>query len=122
MAYLEDVGPDGRSRYVTEGGIRLVHRKTSPNPIFAGDVPYHSYARDDAQPMEPGRVETVSFQFQPIAVLIRRGHRIRLAIAGADADLFDPVPAEGTATLSVYRGADSGSLLELPIVSGGLQR
>ena len=122
LAYLEDVGPDGRSRYVTEGGLRLIHRKTSPNPFFPDDLPYHSFARADARPMRPGQVETVFFQLQPIAVLIRRGHRIRLAIAGADADLFDPIPAEGSATLTVHRNAEALSVLELPVVPGGLRR
>ena len=122
LAYLEDVGPDGRSRYVTEGGLRLIHRRTSPNPFFPDDIPYHSFARADARPMQPGQVETVSFQLQPIAALIRRGHRIRLAIAGADADLFDPIPAEGSATLTVHRNVEAVSVLELPVVPGGLRR
>jgi putative CocE/NonD family hydrolase len=122
LAYLEDVDPDGRSRYVTEGGLRLIHRKTSQNPFFADDLPYHSFARADARPMQSGQVETVSFQLQPIAVLIRRGHRIRLAIAGADADLFDPIPAEGSATLTVYRNAEALSVLELPVVPTGLRK
>jgi len=122
LAYLEDVGPDGRSRYVTEGGLRLIHRKTSSNPFFPDDLPYHSFVRADARPMQPGQVVTVSFQLQPIAVLIRRGHRIRLAIAGADAGLFDPIPAEGSATLTVHRNAEAMSALELPVVPGGLRR
>jgi len=107
---------------VTEGGLRLIHRKTSSNPFFPDDLPYHSFVRADARPMQPGQVVTVSFQLQPIAVLIRRGHRIRLAIAGADAGLFDPIPAEGSATLTMHRNAEAMSVLELPVVPGGLRR
>ena len=120
FVYLEDVDPEGRSRYVTEGGLRLIHRKTVPNPYFEGEEPYHSFARADADPMPPGEAVTVSFRLWPIAALVRAGHRIRVAIAGADAGMFDPVPADGNATLTVYRGGADGSRIELPVVEGGL--
>ena len=118
--YLEDVDPQGRSRYVTEGGLRLIHRKTVPNPYFAGEEPYHSFARSDAEPMPPGEAVDVSLRLWPIAALIRAGHRIRVAVAGADAGMFDPLPADGEATLTVYRGGEDGSRLDLPVVEGGL--
>jgi putative CocE/NonD family hydrolase len=121
LVYLEDVGPDGRSRYLTEGGLRLIHRKTVPNPYFKTAVPYHSFARGDAEPMPVGRPVEVSFQLWPIAALVRSGHRVRLAIAGADADSFDPIPADGTVTLTVHSGGPTGSRLVLPIVPGGLR-
>lgn len=118
--YLEDVDPQGRSRYVTEGGLRLIHRKTVPNPYFAGEEPYHSFARSDAEPMPSGEAVDVSLRLWPIAALIRAGHRIRVAIAGADAGMFDPLPADGEVTLTVHRGGEDGSRLELPVVEGGL--
>lgn len=120
FVYLEDVDPEGRSRYVTEGGLRLIHRKAVPNPYFEGEEPYHSFARADAEPMPRGEAATVSFRLWPIAVLVRAGHRIRVAIAGADAGMFDPVPNDGNATLTVYRGGVDGSRIELPVVEGGL--
>lgn len=120
FVYLEDVDPEGRSRYVTEGGLRLIHRKTVPNPYFAGQEPYHSFARADAEPMPPGEAVTVSFRLWPIAALVRAGHRIRVAIAGADAGMFDPVPPGDEATLTVYRGGADGSRIALPVVEGGL--
>ena len=118
--YLEDVDPQGRSRYVTEGGLRLIHRKTVPNPYFAGEEPYHSFARSDAEPMPSGEAVDVSLRLWPIAALIRAGHRIRVAVAGADAGMFDPLTADGEATLTVYRGGEDGSRLDLPVVEGGL--
>ncbi len=121
FVYLEDVDPDGRSRYLTEGGIRLIHRKTVPNPNFETDLPYHSFSRVDAEPMPLGQAVEVSFQLWPITVLIRAGHRIRIAIAGADADMFDPIPAKGSATLSIHRGGDNPSRVLLPILSGALK-
>lgn len=121
LAYLEDVGPDGRSRYLTEGGLRLIHRKLVPNPYAATDLPYHSFARADAAPMVSGRMEDVTFQLWPIAALVRAGHRIRLAIAGADAASFDPVPATGRVTMTVRTDPRRGSTVSLPVVPGGLR-
>jgi predicted acyl esterase len=70
--------------------------------------------------MVPGEVAEVSFQLWPISALIRQGHRLRLAIAGADADTFDPIPAQGHATLTIHRNASNVSMLQLPVVEGGL--
>ena len=122
FVYLEDVDEQGRSRYLTEGGLRLIHRKAVPNPYFADETPYHSFARSDAEPMPPGEAVEVSFRLQPIAALIRAGHRIRVAVAGADADMFDPVPADGDVTLTVHRGGEAPSQIVLPVVEGGLGR
>ncbi|MFN0178923.1 MAG: CocE/NonD family hydrolase [Gemmatimonadales bacterium] len=122
LVYLEDVAPDGRSRYLTEGGLRLIHRKLGTNPYATTDLPYHTFARKDARPMTPGKAEEVTFQLWPIAALIKQGHRIRLAIAGADQSSFDPVPADGNATLTVTSGGTGGSRLVLPVVPGGLRR
>ncbi len=121
FVYLEDVDSRGRSRYVTEGGLRLIHRRDAANPYFAGEEPYHSYARSDAEPMTHGEAAAVSFRLWPIAALIRAGHRIRVAVAGADAGMFDPVPVDGDATLTLYRGGADGSRIELPVVEGGLR-
>ena len=40
----------------------------------------------------------------PIAAVLRKGERIRIAIAGADADNLQRLPSAGSATLTVERG------------------
>jgi putative CocE/NonD family hydrolase len=122
LVYLEDVDPEGRSRYVTEGGLRAIHRKVSENPHFAQKTPYHSFAEADAQPLVPGETAELAFQLWPISVLFRKGHRIRLAIAGADDENFLRVPAEGAPTITVARNAAHVSLLDLPVVAPGAER
>ncbi|WP_374571250.1 CocE/NonD family hydrolase [Phenylobacterium sp.] len=90
FAYLEDVGPDGRATYLTEGLFRAVNRK----PAGADQVPYaqaepiKTYSRADAMPMTPGVVAEVSFPVFPVAALIRKGHRLRISLAGADKSAF----------------------------------
>jgi predicted acyl esterase len=66
--------------------------------------------------MVPGQVERVTFRLQPISVMLRKGHRLRLAIAGADDGVLERVPAEGTPTLTIHRDPRSPSLLELPVL------
>lgn len=117
FVYLEDVAPDGRVTYVGEGQLRLLHRKVSAEtPPFVEPVPYHSYKAGDAAPMRPGEVEEVSFGLMPTSVLFRAGHRIRIAIGGADAGTFARIPAEGDPVWTVERGPDHPSSVTLPVI------
>jgi putative CocE/NonD family hydrolase len=114
--YLEDVGPDGRVTYLTEGMLRLIHRDTA-DPAGAPYVPlgaYRTFTRADAREMVPGEVEEVRLTLFPISTVFRQGHRIRLAIAGHDASLIDRHPAEGDPVLTVHRGRAHPSQLLLP--------
>ena len=115
LVYLEDVAPDGQSRYLTEGGLLLEHRKLSPNPL-SNIIPYHSFEEKDAAPMPVNEVEEVTFKLWPTSVLIEKGHSIRIAIAGTDKDTFDRVPAEGTPSYTVHRSTAYPSFVDLPII------
>lgn len=89
-AYLEDVAPDGRVTYLTEGLFRAVHRKTA-EPGAAPYVqaePVKTFSRADGRPMPPGETVEVAFPTFPIAALLKKGHRLRLSLAGADASAF----------------------------------
>jgi putative CocE/NonD family hydrolase len=120
FVYLENVAPDGQVTYVTEALLRAVHRKLSTDPPpYRTAYPYRSFLRKDAQPLEPGQPATLSFPFLPTSVLFRRGHRIRIAIAGADQDTFLRIPADGEVTISVSRGSSRPSFVELPVVPRG---
>jgi putative CocE/NonD family hydrolase len=117
FVYLEDVTPDGRVLYIGEGQIRLIHRKVSEEqPPFVTAGPYHSYKEADAAPMLPGEVAEVTFALHPTSVLFRKGHRIRIALAGADADTFARIPAEGTPEWTVERAPGRASHIDLPVI------
>ena len=115
-AYLEDVSPEGRVTYVDEGILRVIDRKeVDPKTLpYEPLGPAHSFLRKDAEPLTPGEAATIRFSMYPTSVLLRKGHRIRLALAGADASLFDRYPAEGAPTLTVYREAQRASYVDLP--------
>lgn len=115
FVYLEDVAPDGRVTYLTEGEFRAVHRKlirSARLPYDEGPVP-HSFNRADAQPMVPGVAATVRFALFPTAALLSKGHHIRLCIAGADAGIFHRYSQGQSETFSVSYGRSSASALEL---------
>jgi len=118
-AYLEDVAPSGRATYVDEGVFRLINRKevdpkTLPYPPLG---PAHSLLRADAEPMIPGRPATIRFSMFPTSVLLRKGHLVRIALAGADTGLFQRYPAEGTPRWTVYRESGRASFVELPVAA-----
>ncbi len=66
--------------------------------------------------MPPGGLEEVTFALLPTSVLFRAGHRIRIAIGGADADTFARVPAEGTPVYTIERGPAYPSHVVLPVI------
>ncbi len=115
-AYLEDVAPDGRVVYLTEGELRAVHRRISTDPppvaVFG---PHHTFRRGDALPLVPGEAAEITFDLHPISTVIRAGHRLRLALAGHDRDTFTRYPADGTPTWRVQRNAGAASWIEVPL-------
>lgn len=117
FVYLEDVDENGKVTYLTEGQLRAIHRKVSgERPPHWSGVPYHSFKRKDGAPLVPGRVAQLQFGLLPTSVLIKKGHRIRIAIAGHDKSVFARVPAEGTPVITVERNKGHASFIELPIV------
>ena len=117
FVYLEEVDETGKVTYLTEGALRGIHRRISteqsPLKIF---VPYHSFKKKDTTPLVPGEITEIKFGLQPISVLIRKNHRLRVAIAGHDKDTFIRVPADGTPTIAIQRNKRAMSSIELPIV------
>lgn len=102
FVYLEDVAPDGRSTYLTEGQVRLMHRKTNASCA-------HSFAKADALPVVPGETLRVPICLQPIAAHLEKGHRMRIAIAGADADTFARYPSSGALNVDLIEGGTAAS-------------
>jgi len=116
IVYLEDIAPDGKVTYVTEGELRAIHRKISnETPPYRSIYPYRTFARKDVLALVPGRVANLTFQLQATSVLFKAGHRLRLAIAGADKGTFLSVN-KGNVTINIARGGSGASFIELPVV------
>jgi hypothetical protein len=110
--YLEDVDPGGDVSYLTEGCLRLLHRRTvgPADPVRLG-VP-RTFARSDALRVVPGNPMDLTVPLLPVSAVVPAGHRVRVAVAGHDASCFTRYgPAEETFTLRL--GSDSH--LDLPV-------
>jgi putative CocE/NonD family hydrolase len=114
--YLEDVAPDGRVSYLTEGELRALHRKLSPpDPRRVTLGPRHSMVRADGAALVPGEVAELRIGMYATSALLRKGHRIRLAIACADSGTFERIPEEGPVSIELRRDALHPSSLEIPV-------
>lgn len=119
FVYLEDVAPDGRVTYITEGLFRALNRKPAEPGIlpYAQDPPASSFLRKDAMPMPAGVATKIAFPTYPVAVLIRKGHSLRVAIAGADASTFRRYSDGKPDTWTIARTADQPSGIMVPLRS-----
>jgi putative CocE/NonD family hydrolase len=116
FVYLEDVDEQGRVSYVTEGQLRAIHRRLGDQPPpYHHVVPYRTFKRADAQPLVPGEVAELVFDLLPTSYRFQPGHRIRFAIAGADASHFAILPG-GPPTVHVHRSRLHDSHIELPVI------
>ncbi|UCD59316.1 MAG: CocE/NonD family hydrolase [Candidatus Hydrogenedentota bacterium] len=116
FVYLEDVDQAGRVVYVTEGQLRALHRKLSnEQPPYRDVVPYRTFKRKDAMPLVPGEVAELVFDLLPTSYLFKKGHSVRVAIAGADKDHFALMKADPPPALRIYRTRSHASAVELPV-------
>ena len=117
IVYLEDVAEDGRVTYVTEGQLRGKMRRVTSNPSpYKKPGPHRSELRADAMPLAPGEVAELSFELWATSVLIKAGHRLRIAVAGADRDTFLRYPRNNDVpTITVEHNTLYPSHVSLPV-------
>jgi hypothetical protein len=139
FVYLEEVDATGTALFVTDGQLRASFATLRPiqsvlpaqAKVRVGpNLPWHGYTRADriAAPFADGAQRRLTIDLMPTSFVFRKGHRIRIAIAGADWPTFalhpqlapqnDPVAAAGSApTLGVHRGGSTASFVQLPVVA-----
>jgi putative CocE/NonD family hydrolase len=119
FVYISSVDKFGKATHITEGQFRGLHRKESnkksPVPTFA---PYHTFNKEDAMEWIPNKVEKIHFELIPTSHLIKKGERIRISIAGADADHFDEIDdkACNPASLQLFCTKEYPSQVHLPLM------
>ena len=117
FVYLEDVDENGKSVYVTEGQLRGLQRNISSEQRFHTDVeeiPHHTYLRKDGKELTPGAVEYMAFDLYPVSYQFKKGHSIRISIAGADKDHFKSIMPD--AEWKIMHNKQYASYIELPIM------
>ncbi len=114
IALLEEVTPDGRSVYVSEGVLRASHRRQGRAPYRNLGLPWPASRADDLD--KPGTaVVPLVFDLLPTAKHFRAGHRIRLTVLGADRDAHVAV-THGAPDVTIWRDATRPSHIVLPVV------
>ncbi|ETA53884.1 CocE/NonD family hydrolase [Ponticoccus alexandrii] len=114
FVYLTEVEADGTERYITEGVLRAIFRDEAETPeSIRINWPYRTFSRDSARPLPEGQVEAIRIPLLPTAWTLSQGSRLRLSIAGADADHFKKVPHGRMARISVDLAK---TRLDLPVV------
>ena len=116
FCYLEDVGPDSSVTYVTEGMIRPLDRKMADHPLYHTPYPDHSYRKEDEMKFYKGETVKLVFDMLPISYQFRKGHRIRISIAGADAGHFN-LPSPQPTHFDISTSTAFPSYIELPVVN-----
>lgn len=115
FVYLQDQAPDGSLTYITEGQFRAIHRKesqaTPPYPVLG---PYHTFHESDSTPLVPGETFRVAFELLPTSYQLPPGHRLQVAIAGADVDHFD-LPAERPTKLDILMKVGAQTKIQVPV-------
>lgn len=116
FVYVSEIEADGRERYVTEGLLRALHRKESGVPdTYRTSWPFRSFTRADAAPLTPGRIERLRIPLLPVAWQFAKGSRIRISITGHDDDHCGQVPHGRPPVITLSRGGDHASMIELPL-------
>ena len=112
FVYLEDVGPDGRAVYVTEGELRAIHRRARGFAETGAVV--RSFERGDASPLPSGEPSELVIDLLPVSHRFAAGHRVRVSFAAADVDHFRAVEDEPR-RIDVLRGGSHASRIVLPV-------
>jgi predicted acyl esterase len=99
VAKLADVAPDGHSALIVDGSLNATRRTSLTDP----------------EPLAPGEVYELDVPMNPTGWVIPAGHRLRLAISGADFPNLWPTPE--AARLRVYHDASRPSRVMLPVVA-----
>src|SRR5262249_155370 len=77
---LCDVAPNGSSTLVSKGLLNGTRRESMTEPV----------------PMDPGKVYEITFELDAASWLFPKGHRIRVAVSGADFPEVWPSPLATT--------------------------
>jgi uncharacterized protein len=116
FVYLEEVLPDGTSRYITEGMLDITHLKVCEKGDYECRFPQHSYKEEDRQPLQPWEFRPALVNLIPTSYVVAKGNRIRIAVGNADVDHFDlPEESVRPKQMRILVGEGSGSAAMLPI-------
>ena len=116
FVYLEEVGPKGKSTYITEGTLRASHRKLSQASFNNLGLPYHSHYQGDLMPIVAKESVELVFNLLPTSYRFHKGNSIRITVAFVDADNFETPIIDPPPKLHILRDMNHPSFIQLPVV------
>jgi putative CocE/NonD family hydrolase len=140
FVYLEDVDDTGEALYITDGMLRANFAGgLTPNEdiLLPGadsidvlpDLPWHGFRESDYIDgvFAGGEKANLIFDLMPTSWVFKKGHRIRVSIAGADYPTFELHPELSPSgepddpenivpEITAYRDAEYPSFVSLPVI------
>ena len=118
IARLQKVNPNGSIEPVSDGILKVSHRKLDPN-LSRPDRPYHSH--DVEEKLKPGEAVPIEVEIRTTSMIFQKGSRIRIDVLPHDNEEYFAVYHLGKNT--VYAGGNRASYILLPVVPprGGVE-
>ena len=136
--YLEDIDESGEAYYVTEGLLRAGFARLVPekellppdSPIdVKPDLPFHGFKSSDYMEdiFVQKNITKLVIDLMPTSWVFKKGHQVRVSIAGADWPTFDlnPIlspsnnpsdPNNLVPRITIHRDSLHPSRIELPVI------
>jgi putative CocE/NonD family hydrolase len=121
---VTDVAPDGASKELTGGWLAASFRKVdrTKSRIVRGHLlqPWHPFTRDSVEPVEAGKPMRLAVEVFPTSAVIKKGHRLRVAVGPGDfPHQVPPAPQLAAAlggVVQILHDAEHPSALTLPTI------
>ena len=111
FARLRKMNPDGSVEAVSDGVLKVSHRRLDPK-LSRADRPFHTH--DTEEKLEPGEVVPVEVEIRATSMIFQKGSRIRVDVLPHDNQQYFAVYHLGSNT--IHTGGDRASYILLPIV------
>jgi putative CocE/NonD family hydrolase len=119
---LQDVDEKGASTYVTDGTLRASERALGHAPYEFFDLPWSTNFKTDVKDLPAGKPVEIAIWMNPLSYIFQKGHRIRVTITGSDLAIARSPATDPAPIVSLHRGRDFSSAVNLPIIPPGPQK
>ncbi|WOH38837.1 CocE/NonD family hydrolase [Thalassotalea fonticola] len=117
---LEEVEPDGTSRFVTDNALKTSHKAVTKNAPFNNlGLPWLANLEKDRVSLSKAP-NLIQLDLKPIGNRFDKGNRIRVTIAGADSKSGTAPWDEIERKITIHKGSSFPSFIDLPVIEGSV--
>ena len=104
--------------YLSEGQLRLPFWEESKKSLYSTPIPYRSFEKLSISEIRPNLIYDIRIPLEPISVRLPENCKIRVCIAGADAENFKNYPktVKPHPVWSIYHNSEYKSFIQLPTI------